>query len=182
MEAINNIKTRRSIRRYKDEPVSHDLVEKIMETTIYAPSWKNTQIVRYTIIDDKAVIEKLAEDAVMGFIPNIKTMTRARTIALQTVVTGICGYEKDGSFSTSKGSGWEMYDAGISAQTFCLAAHEYGVGTVIMGMFDEAKIREIVDIPKEESVTAIIGMGYPEEERNAPKHKAVDEVLRFYNN
>lgn len=72
-----------------------------------------------------------------------------------------------------------MYDAGISAQTFCLAAHEYGVGTVIMGMFDESKIREIVDIPDGESVTAIIGMGYPEEEKTAPKHKDVDEVLRF---
>ncbi|NCB92829.1 MAG: nitroreductase [Clostridia bacterium] len=180
MEALDNIKTRRSIRRYKDEPVDHELIRKIMDTTIYAPSWKNTQIVRYAIIDCKDTIEKLANEAVLGFVPNIKTMTRARTIALQTVVTGICGYERDGSFSTSKGTGWEMYDAGISAQTFCLAAHEYGVGTVIMGMFEESKIREIVDIPEGESVTAIIGMGYPEEERNAPKHKEVDEVLRFY--
>ena len=180
METLNNIKSRRSIRRYKDETVDHEVIRKIMQATIYAPSWKNTQIVRYTIIDDKATIEKLADEAVLGFTPNIKTMTRARTIALQTVVTGICGYERDGSFSTSKGAGWEMYDAGISAQTFCLAAHEYGIGTVIMGMFEEEKIREIVDIPKEESVTAIIGMGYPEEERNAPKHKEVDEVLRFH--
>lgn len=179
METLKTIQSRRSIRRYKDEPVDYELIRKIMEITIYAPSWKNTQIVRYTIIDKKDMIEQIANEAVLGFKPNMNTMSQARTIAIQSVVTGICGYERDGSFTTSKGAGWEMYDAGISAQTFCLAAHEYGVGTVIMGVFDEELIKQIVDIPNGESVTAIIGMGYPDEERNAPKHREIDEVLRF---
>ncbi|MDO5294468.1 MAG: nitroreductase family protein [bacterium] len=179
MNAIECLKTRRSIRRYKDEPVKHELIKKIMEVTTYAPSWKNTQIVRYTIIDDKSKIEQLAQEAVHGFVPNIKTMSRARIIAIQSVVTGICGYEADGSFSTEKEDGWEMYDAGISAQTFCLAAHELGVGTVIMEIYDEEKLRSIVPIPKGEIVTAIIGLGYPDEERKVPRRKAVDEILRF---
>lgn len=179
MKALDMITTRRSIRKYKDEPVKHELIEKIMKAAQFAPSWKNTQITRYTIIDEKKVIEKLANEAVLDFKPNINTMMHARTIAIQSVVTGISGYERDGSFSTSKEAGWEMYDAGISAQTFCLAAHEYGIGTVIMGMCDESKIREIIKLPDGESVTAIIGMGYPEEEGRIPKHKELDEVLRF---
>ena len=115
----------------------------------------------------------------MGFVPNKKTIFAANTIVIQTIVTGICGYEQDGSFSTSKGASWEMYDAGISAQTFCLAAHEYAVGTVIMGVFDEEILKNIVTIPENESVTAIIGMGYFEKNGTIPKHKAVNEVLRF---
>jgi hypothetical protein len=62
-----------------------------------------------------------------------------------TCVTGRCGYERDGSFSTPKGDRWEMFDAGIAAQTFCLAAHEMGLGTVIMGVFDENKVNEVID-------------------------------------
>lgn len=87
MEVIASIKTRRSIRKYKDEPVNHELVKKIVETTIYAPSWKNTQIVRYTIIDRKDTIEWLAREAVLGFLANINIMSYARTIAIQTVMT-----------------------------------------------------------------------------------------------
>lgn len=179
MEAIENIKTRRSIRRYKDDSVSHDVIKKIVDAAIYAPSWKNTQIVRYNVVEDKELIERIANEAVMGFVPNKKTIFAANTIVIQTIVTGICGYEQDGSFSTSKGASWEMYDAGISAQTFCLAAHEYAVGTVIMGVFDEEILKNIVTIPENESVTAIIGMGYFEKNGTIPKRKDVNEVLRF---
>ena len=179
MDTIENIKTRRSIRRYNDEPIDHDVIKKIVDAATYSPSWKNTQIVRYNIIENKGLIEKIAIEAVMGFTSNIKTISQAGTIAIQTVVTGVCGYEQDGSFSTSKGTGWEMYDAGISAQTFCLAAHEYAVGTVIMGIFKEDIMKKVVEIPENESVTAIIGMGYFEKKGTIPERKTVNEILRF---
>ena len=179
MNTIQCIKTRRSVRKYTDEPVEHEILNKIVEAASYAPSWKNTQIVRYTMVENRAMIEKIADEAVLGFVYNAKTIRRSKILAVQTVVRGLSGYEQDGTFSTDKGAGWEMYDAGISAQTFCLAAHEYGVGTVIMGIFDAEKIGQLLQIPKDQVVTAVIAMGQPAEERDAPARRSIEEIVRF---
>ena len=88
-------------------------------------------------------------------------------------------YERDGSFSTSQGSGWEMYDSGIAAQTFSLAAHDAGLGSVIMGIIDDKKIAEIIDLPDTERVTAAIAVGYPAEEPKCPPKKSAEEITRF---
>lgn len=178
MEAIECIKSRRSVRKFTG-PADHETIRKIMEATVYAPSWKNTQIVRYNIVEDRAKIDQIADTAVLDFTYNAGTLHYAPMLAVQTVVNGISGYEPDGSFTTAKEGGWEMYDAGISAQTFCLAAHEYGVKTVIMGIFDDAKVKEILGIPENETVTAVISMGVSDAANPAPPRKPVDEVLRF---
>lgn len=52
MEALECIKTRRSVRKYSDQPVTRETLDKIFEAVTYAPSWKNTQSVRYTVVDD----------------------------------------------------------------------------------------------------------------------------------
>lgn len=179
MDAITCIESRRSVRKYTDKPIEQETLKKIVEATAFAPSWKNTQIVRYTIVTDRAKISAIANEAVLDFAFNTKTMERSTLLAVQTVVTGISGCEKDGSFSTARGDSWEMYDAGISAQTFCLAAHNYGVGTVIMGVVDGPKIKEMLDLPENEAVTTVIAMGYPLTQNPAPPRKTVAELLRF---
>lgn len=70
-----------------------------------------------------------------------------------------------------------MFDAGIASQSFCLAAHEQGLGTVIMGIFDEDKVAELIDMPEEREMVALIALGYPNEEPVAPKRKTVDDLL-----
>lgn len=72
-----------------------------------------------------------------------------------------------------------MFDAGIACQTFCLAAKERGLGTVIMGIFDEDGISGLLDIPSDQELAALIALGYPEEEPNPPKRKATDILLQY---
>ena len=72
-----------------------------------------------------------------------------------------------------------MFDAGIACQSFCLAAHEAGLGTVIMGIFDEDGIRNLLNIPEEQELAALIAVGYPAEDPNTPKRKPVSELVRF---
>ena len=177
METTACIKTRRSVRKFKEELIPDDVIKELVELASYAPSWKNTQTIRYISVSDKAVINKIAEEGVMGFALNEKTVSRANQLMIVTQKNGICGYEKDGSFSTSKGAGWEMFDAGIAAQTFCLAAHEKGIGTVILGVFDDKKFAEIAGVPEGQTVAAIIAMGYPVFEPDMPPRKSVDELL-----
>lgn len=180
METLTCIKERRSIRKFKPEAVDRDTVMEIVEAAAYAPSWKNTQISRYVVIEDKSLIEKIASECVLDFTYNTKTMLGAPQLVVQTYVAGRSGYEKDGSFTTPKGDRWESYDAGIAAQTFCLAAHEKGVGTVILGIFDDDKVAKAIGLPEGQKVAALIPMGYPQGEAPAaPKRKAAEELVSF---
>ena len=179
MEALECIMTRRSCRKFKEEAVPHELVKELVGVASYAPSWKNTQITRYIVIEDKEKLQRIADDCVLDFEYNKKTISRCPMLVIVTMVKNRSGYEKDGSFTTSKGDRWEMFDAGIATQTFCLAAHEKGLGSVIMGIFDEAKLAEVVSIPDGQQVAALVAVGYPVFQPEAPKRKEASELLSF---
>ena len=72
-----------------------------------------------------------------------------------------------------------MFDVGAACQTFCLAAHEAGLGTVIMGIWDEDGITELLDIPETQELAALIAIGYPDIEPEAPRRKSVEDLLTY---
>lgn len=173
------VQSRRSVRKYTDQEISESDIREIVRVSSYSPSWKNSQTVSYIVVKDEDVKKKIAEDCVCGFQFNTATINRCNALCVVVVDGGICGYEEDGSFSTSKGDGWEMFDAGIASQTFCLAARELGIGTVILGYMDEAKLREVLGLSENKKPSALIAMGYPEKEGKMPQRKTVDELLKF---
>ena len=73
-----------------------------------------------------------------------------------------------------------MFDAGIATQTFCLAAHDKGLGTCIMGIFDEEKIAETLNLPEGQKVGAVIAAGYPDIAPDAPPRKDTDALITIY--
>ncbi|MCR5639169.1 MAG: nitroreductase family protein [Lachnospiraceae bacterium] len=177
MELFEAIKTRRSIRRFSNEQVTADKLKEVVELAAMAPSWKNTQTTRYIAILDRKVIDEIATEAVLGFEYNTNTITHSPALVVVTTINGRSGYERDGSFTTSKETHWQSFDAGIATQTFCLAAHGLGLGSCIMGIFDEAKVKEIAKVPEGQSVSALIVVGYPEAEVDTPPRKDVDTLL-----
>lgn len=180
MEAIKCIKERRSIRKFKTEKVARGVVREIVAAAAYAPSWKNTQITRYIVVEDEAVKSKIADACVLGFDYNTRTIRNAPQLVVAVYETGLSGFEKDGSYTTSKEDRWENFDTGIAVQTFCLAAHDKGVGTVILGIFDDDKVKEAVGVPEGQKVAALIAMGYPEGDAPAaPKRKEAEELVRY---
>lgn len=120
MEALKCIETRRSIRKFKDEAVSHEVMEAVVKEASFAPSWKNSQVVRYVVVENQEIKSKIANDAVLGFTYNTGTIEKAAALVVVTMIHGRSGFEKDGSYTTSKEDRWEMFDAGIATQTFCL--------------------------------------------------------------
>jgi nitroreductase len=171
------VEKRRSVRKYSDQPIAKETLEEIVRLSSCSPSWKNTQCVSYIIVENPELKEQIAKECVCGFEFNTKTISRAKALAVLTIKKGLSGCEEDGSFSTTKGDSWEMFDAGVAAQTFCLAAKAEGVGTVILGIIDEAKTAEILGLAEDEAVAAFIAMGYPEKEGKMPPRKAVTELL-----
>ena len=93
METIQAIRSRRSIRKYQPKPVSHEVIEQIVADAAYAPSWKNTQIARYVLVEDRTTIDKMAEEMVLDFKLNEKTLKNCPAVMVLTYVTGRSGYE-----------------------------------------------------------------------------------------
>ena len=177
MTAKECIKGRRSIRAFTQEPISHELIADIVETASYAPSWKHTQIVRYIAVEGE-LKDKIAQ-CTSAYARNGEIIAAAPMVIAVTIIKGRSGFERDGSFSTHRGEGWQMFDAGIASEAFCLAAYEKGLGTVIMGIFDDDKVAELLDIPEGRDVVALIPVGYPAETPVAPRRKSVEEMVIF---
>lgn len=177
MNALECIKGRRSIRKFKNDKISHSTLESIISTSSFSPSWKNTQITRYIAIEDTSIIQKIADEFTPEFNANI--VRQISTLIAVTFVKGRCGFERDGSFSTKKEDRWQMFDVGAACQTFCLAAHEAGLGTVIMGIWDEDGISKLLDIPETQELAALIAIGYPDTDPEAPRRKSVEDLLTY---
>jgi nitroreductase len=179
MEAITLLKERRSIRKFKEEKVDREVMKDIVEVARFAPSWGNFQIARYTFVDDDAVIKRLATEGVNGFVYNKATLENAKGVAVISFVKGKSGKLDTDDYVTSKANVWEVFDAGLACQQFCLAAYAKGVGTVIMGVIDDASISEIVGLPEEETVAALVVYGYEDGHPEATPRKDVEEITRF---
>lgn len=175
----NALTARRSIRKFQPTPVSPDTIRAIVAVAAYAPSWKNSQTTRYTLLTKREEIDRVADECTMGFQKNIDTLHGAPALVVLTTVNDRSGYERDGSFSTSKGTHWQSFDAGLAAEAFCVAAHDAGLGTVILGIYDEGKVKAVLNLPETESVSALIPIGVPAESPAAPKRKDVSELLRI---
>jgi NADPH-flavin oxidoreductase len=175
----NALTARRSIRKFQPTPVSPDTIRAIVAVAAYAPSWKNSQTTRYTLLTKREEIDRVADECTMGLQKNIDTLHGAPALVVLTTVNDRSGYERDGSFSTSKGTHWQSFDAGLAAEAFCVAAHDAGLGTVILGIYDEGKVKAVLNLPETESVSALIPIGVPAESPAAPKRKDVSELLRI---
>ena len=178
MTAKDCILGRRSIRRFKPDAINHDILEEIVETASYAPSWKHTQITRYIAVEG-ALKDQIAAEACEAWKPNADIINSAPMLMVISVIKNRSGFERDGSYSTPRNDGWQMYDAGVASQTFCLAAHDKGIGSVILGIFDSAKVASILEVPEDRDVIALIPIGYPAEEPVAPKRKSVEDLLSY---
>lgn len=180
MDAITMIKERRSVRQFKDQKVDRELMKEIVDIARWAPSWANFQVARYTLVDDKSIIQKLGTDGVKGFSYNVKTLENAQGVAVLSFVKGKSGKLDKDEYATNKANVWEVFDAGIACQTFCLAAHAKGVGTCIFGVIDDKAISSIVGLPEDETVATLIVYGYEKgDHAAATQRKQVDDILRF---
>jgi nitroreductase len=176
MDLMEAIKGRRSIRKYKPDPIPEDVLQKIMEAVRWAPSWANTQCWEVIIVKDPNIKSALT-NTLTKTNPSLSSMTEAPIVLVLCGKKGVSGFKK-GEAVTVKGD-WLMFDTGIAMQTLCLTAHSLGLGTVVVGMFDQKKAEEILGVPKESEVVAMTPLGYPTTEGSAPKRKELSEFI-FY--
>ena len=136
MDVITAITGRRSIRKYKGDPVEDSDLEEVLEAARWAPSWANTQAWEIIIVKDPETKRKLA-DTLPAANPARSSFGEAPIVIVACARRGKAGYFK-GNAVTDKGD-WYMFDVALALQNLTLAAYARGLGTVLVGFFDANK-------------------------------------------
>lgn len=174
MEALEAIMTRRSIRKFTDEPVTEEILQQLLDAIRWAPSWANTQAVEVVVIRDKAAKEKIVE-ILSPNNPSTKGVMQAPVVLVMCARVGKAGY-KDGAAVTDKGD-WYMFDTGIACQNLALAAHALGLGTVHVGYIDHQALDKYLGLPEDVKSIEVLPIGYPAKVGNAPPRRELSEFV-----
>ena len=168
--------TRRSIRNYDaTKKISEAEVRELLKTAQEAPSWANQQPTKYYVAISP---EKLAAVQVMVG-GNKDRIKNSPVLIVSTFERGKSGFF--GNTPTNEvGDGWGAYDNGLSNCYLVLKARAMGFDTLIMGMREADKLRELFAIPENESVMAVIALGYRAGEPRKPNHRPLDEIVKFF--
>jgi len=176
MELYQAIHERRSLRKFKADPVPEALLTKLCDAAQWAPSWAHTQCVEVVAVADakgKADLQTSLPDRN----PAYKAMVEAPLAIAFCVKLGRAGFKK-GEAATSRGDGWSLFDCGLAMQNFMLAAHAEGLATVCVGLFDQDAAGRALGLPEGMEVVALTPLGYPSDtEVNLPPRKPLGEFL-----
>lgn len=166
MELWEAIRQRRSIRKYKDQPVEEEKLNRVLEAGRLAPSAGNRQEWRYVIVRDEATRRKLAEAA-----------NGQQFVAEAAAVIACCAVGTDHVMSCGQSS--YPIDVAISVDHMTLAAVEEGLGTCWIGAFKEPAVKALLGIPEEVRVVELLTLGYPDTEPKPRQRKPVNEIVCY---
>ena len=168
--------SRRSIRSYDaTKKISEAEVRELLTAVQEAPSWANQQPTKYYVAISPEKLEAV-QNAIYG---NKERVAGAPVLIVSTYERGKSGFFR-GQPTNEIGDGWGAYDNGLSNCYLLLKARAMGFDTLIMGMRDGDALRSIFNIPAEETVMAVISLGYRDQEPNQPEPRPLDEVVKFF--
>ena len=168
--------TRRSIRNYEPgRTISEAQVRELLTAAQNAPSWANQQPSKFYV-----ALSPEKHDAVLEMIGGNKDrVVNAPVFIVSTFEKSKSGFFR-GNPANDAGELWGAYDNGLSNAYLVLKARDMGFDTLIMGMREADKLRELFAIPENEAILAVIALGYRAEEPNMPVHRPLDEVVKFF--
>lgn len=183
MDIFEAIKTRRSIRRFSNKPVSDKDIETILDAVRYSPSWANTQCWKFIVVRDKQKIHKISElSHVESFLKPMGYKANPATKGIgeaQVVIIACADPAKSGKIWDQT---YYMTDMGIAAQTLMLAVRALDLGTVFVGIFDEDAVRKLLEIPSNIRIVGIFPVGCLHEEKKEikmPSRKSLNEIVCY---
>ncbi|GAB4485403.1 MAG: nitroreductase family protein [Thermodesulfovibrionales bacterium] len=179
MDLNEAISTRRSVRRFLEKDVSEESVQALIEAVRMSPSWANMQCWKFISVRDAGARQKLSELTYVEsfFAPlGYKVNPAKKGIAEAPVVLVACADPRRSGVLWDQN--YYMTDIGIASQTLMLVAHAAGLGTVFVGVFDEAGVKAVLGIPAEIRVVGLFPLGYPRDElKEGPPRKPLSEIL-----
>jgi nitroreductase len=176
IEMLELISQRQSDRKYSDRPVEQEKLERITEAGRLAPSACNAQPWKFIVVTDPEVLAGVASAASAKLLGMNTFVAQARVFIIivrenPNVSSKIGGGVKDKDYS--------YIDIGIAAENICLQAKAEGLGSCIIGWFDEKRMRKALNIPSSKRIPVIISIGYPEGETREKRRKPSDQTVSF---
>ncbi len=172
------ISQRQSVRKYIEKPVEQDKIDKIIEAVRLAPSASNSQPWKLIVVDQPELRLQVAKATYSSVVAFNKFAMDAPVIVVMVIekaklITRIGGNIKNQEYP--------QYDIGIAAAHLCLQATELGLGTCIIGWFNEKKIKKLLNIPGRRKAALLITLGYPPDGYKLRKkiRKNTQEIVAF---
>jgi len=178
MKFIELVNHRQSVRKYSDKPVEKEKIQHCLEAARLAPSACNAQPWKYIVVDDTVLKEKVAQETFSAIAPFNKFVLQAPVIVAivmekPNMLSQFGGRIKDKDFY--------LIDIGITAEHFCLQAAEEGLGTCMLGWFNEKAVLKILGIPAKKRIGLLISLGYAADEPRKKIRKETEKMSSFNN-
>ena len=163
MEAM---KSRYSVRQYKDRAVDGITIRKIMEAARLAPSAKNRQEWKFIVVTDGTKRKKMVEVA------------KGQTF-VGTAPVIIAGVSTETGYTMTCGIPARHIDIAIAMEHVALAATSYGLGTCWIGAFYQDRAKELLGVPENCEIVALMTLGYPEGKQSEKARKSIEEIICY---
>ncbi len=163
-DLLHLIKSRRSVRRYKEKVVPKETILQILDVARWAPTGGNLQPWRFVVVTDPRLKEEIGRGARFYFL-------KSHHVSEAPVLIVICG--------DMRKSDWYKIDCSLAGENLMIAAHALGLGSCWIGIYDEEQVKEILNIPDHFAVVGLITLGYPAETPEPSPRLDLEEVTSF---
>jgi nitroreductase len=178
MDFSQLIQKRHSVRHYLNKPVEEDKLARLIEAVRMAPSACNSQPWKLVLVNDPELKNRVAA-------ATFSRLVSFNRFALQAPVIAVLVVEKpplsEQMGALIKQRDFPVIDIGIAAAHFCLQATELGLGTCMLGWFDERVVKQLLHIPRNNRIGLLITLGYAAEDttQKEKRRKPVEEMSSF---
>lgn len=166
MDVYETILTRRSIRKYKKQPIPEEVIEKLLHAGFCAPSAGNQQPWHFVILDDRKIL-----NVIHTFHPSARMLTEADKAIL------VCG-----DLHLEKFKGYWMIDCAAATENILLAGHSLGLGCCWLGLYPrEGRVlgmRKLLQLPAHIIPFSLISIGYPAESKPSEERYHNERIHR----
>lgn len=165
---------RQSDRKYEERTVENDKLEACLEAARLSPSACNSQPWTFVVVNEPEILQQMrkatADMALNRFIHQVPVIV-AVVLEKANFTSSIGSVIKDKEYT--------LLDLGIAANNFCMQATELGLGTCIIGWFDEKKVKQILNVPTAKRVPLLIAVGYSAAATRKKIRKPIDKIRRY---
>jgi nitroreductase len=166
MSVLKIIKQRRSVRKYKPDPIPEDVLHRVLDAARFSPSGKNLQPWKFILVRDESLKQRLVTASVgQAFI------AEAPLVIVACAFPDNC-YSRMGNYMKS----WPV-DVAIAVEHLMLQAQEEGLGTCWIGAFEEKQVKSVLNVPEGVRVLALTPLGVPDENPGSRGRKSLDEIV-----
>ena len=176
MDFLTLARQRQSVRKYSTQAVEKEKLDRCFEAARLAPSACNAQPWSFIVVDEPSLLKQIADEtynAIVGFnkFAREAPVIVALIIEKPNLTSQIGGRIKDKDYY--------LIDIGIAAEHFCLQAAEEGLGTCMLGWFNEKKIAGMLHLPKSKRIGLLITVGYSESPLREKIRKPIEKILNY---